>query len=358
MKILDSSHDHFHMIDDHGGYEWTYYDGFSEDGRFGFTAILFRGVPMSPNYAAAIDRGEGKPGNFAAAAFGLYVDGRNIASWLVDGRESGQFAGGDTGTLELGGVRLEKHGGGAWRIVIDGRSPLMRRHVSGEIHLRFPERSPDIEPDLSEPDPADATHYWVPVAPTGTFEASLALTPLFGRTRQIEFSGSAYHDRNLGFGPLQTHDVDWYWGRLHSQNETLIFYHIAARDESRPARAESLEFASALLIDRTCETVERIDDLQLRSVDSPHWASLPYPQRVSCRSASNETISIEVTTSDLLESGPFYHRATAEITCRWGDREAAGIGALEYLRPSRLGVRVFRPFVRFRARRRGGGIFR
>ena len=105
MQILDSSHDHFHLIDDPGGYEWTYYDGFSADRRFGFTAIWFRGVPMSPNYSRAIENQAvvADPQNWSALAFHLYVDRRTVASWLVEGDGSGAFGDDLIAALQLAG---------------------------------------------------------------------------------------------------------------------------------------------------------------------------------------------------------------------------------------------------------------
>ena len=39
-------------------------------------------------------------------------------------------------------------------------------------------------------------------------------------------------------------------------------------------------------------------------------------------------------------------------TTDWGEDRLRGEGTIEYFRPDRLGVRPFRPFVRFRVRRR------
>ncbi len=361
MNILDSSHDHFHLIDDPGGYEWTYYDGFSEDRTLGFTAIWFRGVPMSPNYSAAIDHGRGVPSDFAAFAFHLYAEGKNVASWLVEGKGGDRFSENPDYPINLGGARLylnrEKSGITGARIAIEGRTPLLRRFVEGEITLTFPDGEPDIRPAGCTVDRSAARHFWVPAAPHGTFDAAFDVKPLLGRRTSYRFSGDCYHDRNFGFSPIQYEKVDWFWGRLHDRDQTLIFYYVADREGPASREQESsLRLAFATLLKRG-KVVAQTEKLQLRPVYAPHWTALPYPKSLECWTEGAQPLKVEVTTSDLLESGPFYHRLSARISYKWGEDQGSGVGALEYLRPSRLGVSVFRPFVRFRVRRTPGGIF-
>lgn len=361
MKILDNSHDYFHLIDDPGGYEWTYYDGFSEDRSIGFTAIWFRGVPMSPNYSAAIDRGRGIPSNFAACAFHLYADGKNVASWLVEGEGGDRFSLRPDEPIQLGGARLylnrEIGGATSARIAIEGITPLMRRSVVGEINLRFPHGDPGIAPDGSDVDRSLAEHYWVPAAPHGTFDAAFDVKSLLGSKSSYRFSGDCYHDRNFGFAPIQTEDVDWIWGRVHDRDQTLIFYYVARRGEpSLEERDTPLRLTFATLV-KEGRVVAQTEGLQLRAIYAPHWTSLPFPRSLICRSDGDLSLKFDVTTSDLLESGPFYHRSSARIFYEWGEQTGSGVGTLEYLRPSRLGVSIFRPFVRFRVRKTPGGIF-
>lgn len=349
MEILDRSHDRFHLIDEPGGYEWTYYDGFSGDGSVGFTAIWFRGVPMSPNYSRAIERG-GVPVDHAAFAFHLYRDRRTVASWLVEGDGRGLFSEDPGAPLRFGGgsLWLEQGSGGELnaRIAVDGRSPVLGRRVEGEIDLRFP--AVDLG-DLAggQIDRSRSDHYWVPSSPVGTFSAALDLSGrLRGRDR-LRFTGEAYHDRNLGFSPLMTHDVDWIWGRLHSREHTLIFFSVVPDGGT----ADDLEIRQVLLISDG-RLRREAKDLHLDVDRAPHWATLRYPSTITGTADGDDRLRLRVDRPHLLESGPFYHRMIASIEAEWGEDRLAGEGTIEYFRPDRLRIAPFRPFIRTRVRRR------
>ena len=46
-------HDHCRFLDASGAYEWWYIDALSPDGEWGAVVIIFRGMPMSPDYLKA-----------------------------------------------------------------------------------------------------------------------------------------------------------------------------------------------------------------------------------------------------------------------------------------------------------------
>src|SRR5699024_12132355 len=47
----------------------------------------------------------------------------------------------------------------------------------------------------------------------------------------INFKGTGYHDANAGKNPLRNDFKDWYWGRFHFEETTLIYYLMNKRDE-------------------------------------------------------------------------------------------------------------------------------
>ena len=344
MIILDSSHDHFHSIDLPGAYEWSYFDGLSDDGKHGFTAIWFRGVPMSPWYSGAIEKNlpESLPTNYTAFAFHLYQNGKRIGAALVEGDEH-LFEGSRTTSDAAFGdnlLRSERHSSGliAYRMKIDQRIPLSFSRMVGEIDLNFsPCKAPGITGELN---PERDSHYWVPVGVDGEFSASVNLVRPGRRPLYIRCKGKAYHDRNFGYEPLQHIDVDWYWGRLHINGMTLIFFLIQPRNgDARHTFTRAFLFEKNQLV-RTAENIEY-------SVEtSRHWATLPLPSRLTL---GNNELQAVATTHAPLESGPFYHRIIADIEFTWDGRKEKGKGVVEYLRPSRLRRRIFHPFIKFRA---------
>lgn len=347
MRILDPSHDRFHAVDLPGAYEWTYVDGLSDDGELGFTAIWFRGVPMSPRYSAAIERNlpEAHPSLYTAFAFGLYRRSGRIGASLVEG-PAALF----DGSVTSADVRFKENrlfgqthpdGTTTFRMTVDQALPLSLKRLVGEIDLRFPATS--IGSLAEEIDSEREKHYWVPSGVGGRFSAAVDLVGPGGRPHRFRFEGNAYHDRNFGYEPLQMMDVDWYWGRLHVAERTFVFFSIQPRNGSAAS-----PFNRVFLFEGG-DLLRSTDALHLEAETKGHWATLSYPFRIGINDASGLTAT--ATTRSLVESGPFYHRAVSQIAFDWEGSRGEGEGVIEYLRPSRLRVGIFRPFVKFRAKR-------
>lgn len=374
MILLDPSEDRFHNLEFPGSYEWTYFDGLSEDGELGFSAIWFRGIPMSPWYSAAIDRNpqNALPERYCAFAFGLYSRSGRIASALEEGPES--LFSGDTTSPD---VRFRENGlyasptgsknGGdtGYRMVLDIRRPLLASRIQGEITFQFPVH--DLSGAAAPYTPAGSAaptlsaavekHFWVPAAPNGSFNAAIDITALGRSAARYRFRGRAYHDRNFGLEPLHYLNVDWHWGRVHFGTKAFVFFDISPRTDTiggeRLQKREGEPFRRFLLFDggRLVECSQDVIFSPARRRN--HWATLPYPTHVGGSSAAAQT-RFSAGTRSLLDSGPFYHRIAADFEVeRQGVRQAA-LGMTEYLRPTRLGFRIFRPFVKFRVRRVGG----
>ncbi|MCB0712034.1 MAG: hypothetical protein KDD67_06860 [Ignavibacteriae bacterium] len=347
MTILDSSQDHFHAIDLPGAYEWTYFDGLSTDGEHGFTAIWFRGVPMSPRYSAAIEKNLAKalPADFSAFALSLYHRGKPIGRSLVEGPSTlfeGSLTSPDArfGENRLFGERYSD-GSTSFRITVDQPLPLSLKRMVGEIDLRFPPC--DSSSAIGSLQPEVESDYWIPSGLGGQFSAAVDIVGPGGKPNRLRFNGSAYHDRNFGYKPLQWMDVDWHWGRLQTGNQTLIYFSI----EPRP-RSKSLPFSRVMLFNGG-KLVRLAQEFEFSLQQKNHWTSLPYPSRIELR--SKDALRVTITTESLIETGPFYHRTSSHISFGWEGMGGEGIGVGEYLRPSRLRVGFFRPFVKFRAKR-------
>lgn len=367
MIVLDPSEDRFHNPDLPGSYEWTYFDGLSQESGLGFSAIWFRGIPMSPWYSAAIDRRPqaARPDRYCAFAFGLYDRNGRIASGLEEGPES-LFSGDSTGPdVRFRGNSLYaskgKGGETGFRITLDIRRPLLQSRVQGEISFRFPEHHLG---DAAVPYvPGQGTHFWVPAAPNGYFDAAIDVTRLARSPRRYRFQGRAYHDRNFGFEPLQHLDVHWHWGRFHFGEKAFVFFDVFSRGEGEEKKREEKEekegknegtdrnafrrlmlFDGGRLIGSTREAGFTFEGSR------NHWATLPYPSAVAGADPA-AALRFTARTRSLLDSGPFYHRIAADFELLRGEEIGAGTGMTEYLRPSRLGLRIFRPFVKFRVRR-------
>ncbi|MEP7217663.1 MAG: hypothetical protein ABI876_02040 [Bacteroidota bacterium] len=352
MIVLQPSEDHFHGLETPGSYEWSYFDGLSDDGEWGFVAIWFRGCPMSPYYTAAIDRHRSggaapDPADFAAFNFNLYHRGRRIFYTLQE-RPRQLFSASDhlpdvrlAGNVVRGGEN-RKTGGADYFLDFDTKLPFGRSRLVGDIVVTS--RSLDSGASGVPYNPTSGGHFWVPAALGGDFTARLDLWR-FGRgVRRVRFSGSAYHDRNFGTEPLHHLRADWHWGRLHSEGKVFVYFAVLPDDGGAPfTRMLLLENGRA---ERTIGDFALLEDPRRR-----HWSSLSYPAGISAAAADGR-FRMRVDRNSTLDSGPFYHRFLSNIRVESEDAGIVeGIGITEFLRPSRLGVAPFRPFVKFRVRR-------
>jgi len=338
-----------------GGYEWSYVDGISDDGAWGFVAIWFRGCPMSPYYCAAIDRATRRgtplpnPSDYPAFSFSLYHHGRRVyfalheepaAAW--SGSASAPDVRVGANTLH-GNTRLDEK---VYLLNVDTAMPWQRSRVVGDIEMTS--AAVDLPFD-SESLPVDQpAHAWIPAAPDGVCTVRLDLWQRFGGTTKIRCRGRAYHDRNVGTEPLHRISGDWHWGRVHDGERTLLYLSITPDTEL----ATEQRFRRLLLLDGGQLVAEANNFLCTPEPAPMHWSTLP--QRTNLLCVSDESgIVVRSQTQKKLDSGPFYHRTLSTIEATLdGIPWCSGTGIAEYLRPSRLGVAAFRPFVAFRVRRR------
>lgn len=359
MVILHDSEDRFHNLSTPGSYEWTYFDGLSDDGEWGFVAIWFRGCPMSPYYTAAIDRYFRNPSSvpppraedFPAFNFNLYHRGRRVF-YILQELPAASF-GSDPGSADarLGGnaVRGEtsRSGSKSFLFYLNAALSLGRVKLVGDIEMHAPPA--DLGAITSPYDPTAEGHFWVPAALDATFTARLDLWRFGRSTIKARFSGRAYHDRNFGTLPLHHLVADWHWGRLHSGRHLFVYFAVAPDDPGQTP------FRRMLLLENG-RLIAHADDLVLR--ESPrvsHWSTLRYPKELAGESAGSG-LRFTARQDRAVDAGPFYHRLISRFGVELDGREiATGPGITEFLRPPRLGVAPFRPFVKFRVQRRKGG---
>lgn len=354
MFILPPTADNFHNVTAPGAYEWTYFDGLSEDGEWGFVAIWFRGIPMSPYYTAAIDRHlsnpAGSPPNpedYAAFNFNIYHRGRRIYYALHE--RPRELWSGSESTPDVRLANNTVHAGSGpngsriYLLAIDTRLPWQRSRVMGDIRIESPRSTLD---SLGSPYiPGSQGHFWVPAALDGLFNAQLDIWRRGAGVQKLRFTGRAYHDRNFGTRPLHQIEGAWEWGRVHSERDLFVYFMLPAQSAGDPPFGTLLYLRDGALV---------ASESEVRQENRPgrlHWTGLRYPVSIGAEGASGR-LGFRATPRRSLDSGPFYHRYLSDVDVRLDGKSvihAPGIG--EYLMPSRLGVGFFRPFVKFRVRR-------
>ncbi len=354
MIILNPTEDYFHGLTEPGSYEWSYFDGLSADGELAFVAIWFRGCPMSPYYSAAADRalanrasaGHGgkaaNPDDYCALALGVYSHGKRVYSALHEG--PGMRFAANGADVRFGNstvhASVTANGTRSYLITIESQLMLGRGGLRGDIEIVAPPVA--LGSLASEYEQTPGTHYWVPVAPEATFTARLDRWRGGRGINKLRFGGRAYHDRNLGTAPIHGLAGDWYWGRLHADGAAFVYFAVAG-DSGAP------DFARAFVF-RNGQVVAAEQDVAFSAESwARHWATLPYPRVL--RGGGRSGLQFSAQAGRVVESGPFYHRMIGEIAANVSGQTMRGPAIMEYLRPSRLGVAAFRPFVKFRVRR-------
>jgi hypothetical protein len=358
MTILPESEDHFHQLSETGSYEWSYFDGISDDGQWGFVAIWFRGAPLSPWYSAAVERalrrGEALPPlRHCAFHFSLFHRGKRIYSALHE--RDGESFHTDYRTPD---VRLRDNslyanaipaGGTHYAISVDTEFPRQTSRVVGEIAIRseHQELKPLLESQLESQMPRPhVQHFWVPAALAGNFTAELGLWRLAGGTKRISFGGRAYHDRNFGTEPLHHLPGNWLRGHAHSGERTFLYFHVGGLD-TRP------QFQHALLLEKGT-IVAQASSLTLVQADpkKKRWGI----GHAGILHGTSKELEFTVTPRWCVDAGPLCHRSIQSITVRqqgaqWPEQTMEGVGIGEVLRPDRAAVAWIRPLVKFGARR-------
>jgi len=304
----DHDIDHHHTA--HGAYEWWYVDALSPDGEWGVVVIQFRGMPMSPAYLQAQRRGSASPDDHCGYAVSVYHHGRRIA-----------FA-------------FREIAGSAFRVPVH----------TFEVETRHPDQADSLSVRVTtQPSPLhskgsyDADHAWVLVAPRVQATVELSLREHGVELATAQWSGLAYRDHNTGRRPLQADFGDWYWGRVHGPDATVVFL-------ITPDAAEPFQFCGT--VRQGADHVDAWTDLQVdlqrhRPTMMGLWAARTIVVRG--RTADGTVHEAICHQQRIVENGPFYQRYLSHWTL---DGVPQGQGTSEYMRADRLGRSWLQPFLR------------
>ena len=308
--LTGSGHDHDHQLDANGAYEWWYVDALSPDGEWGVVVILFRGMPMSPTYLQEIDNQTGRPADHCGYAVSVYHRTSRVGF---------AFREVDASTFSAPGQVFE----------VDTAHPA----VPQSIHVRV---EVDSSP-LQDTGTASGDHGWVLVAPRVRSSVSLSLAENGVTMVKAAWEGLAYRDHNYGTRPLQADFGDWFWGRVHTDDRTLVY--LAAPDAARP-------FLLCGEVVDDGSSVAPWSDVQIRVEQvRPSIMGLMAGRRITLTGTDprGRTARLHCHNRHVVEDGPFYQRYLSEWSLDGAD---LGRGTSEYMLASRLGARWIRPFLR------------
>lgn len=324
-----------------GSYEWWYFDAVSLDERYSLVVIFYEGNPFSTRYNRALEEKDQKPmpQDYPAISISIYKDGNPIYYSFTEFEEGDCSFNSDKPDVKIGNHRM-----------------------SGEVENRLLKYQLDLDEQLPSGDALKATiefksaacgslfdhlesnddvgHRWNLVQPRAQICAEIDMTTKEGNPQKITFEGLGYHDHNTGQEPMRNEFKDWYWGRFHFEDLTLVYY-VMNRQQAEQHRAWLIDKENNKVLD-VFEDIELQDrQLTLFGLHTARKLSLHSP-----------TANVQIQQSKLLDNGPFYQRYLSDAFLQISGEQIAESqrGITEYIYPARIYAHIFWPFVDMRIR--------
>jgi carotenoid 1,2-hydratase len=325
-----------------GSYEWWYFDAYDNLNNVHIVVIFYDGCPFSPDYIDKWDntatRAEADAAEHPAVGISVYQDEKPVFYSLSEYGKSDLRWNEKKKTLHIGnsGFSMEKDGDNLiFHIMLNEVLPGGDR-IRGSLKY-IGEKTPDrlFGPDLSDANPA---HEWNMSLPCAVVTGSLLIS---GRTppgKIFNIKATGYHDHNYGAEPLKLAFYNWYWGRLHMDSGTILYYIMNKKDGFEN---------KAWFISSDNSRIEKVfDEVELQDFRSNIF--LLKSARKILLKGKNAEITIQMST--IVDSGPFYYRYICDGIFK-SDAEdiiEIGHGISEYIQPARIHNKIFRSLVNMR----------
>ncbi len=301
------------------GYEWWYFDAQSLDKQWGIVVIFYHGNPFSPKYIQAIN---GLPNQFPAISISIYRNGKPEYYSFLEYDEGRFHWDEDEQTGSIGSnffKRIEVDG------VLEYELLLAQTLESGHsINAKLKFTSQTISEALLENESKGEKHQWNLIQPQAKVNGSIKLK---GKSddHNVSFSGTGYHDHNTGYEPMKDSFEDWYWGRFHFKESTLIYYVMNGLDGNKQHEA--------WLISKDGEEVLQIFDQIELNYYQKNLFSLDVAKKIKL-SSGNTKVTIQQ--RELIDNGPFYQRFYSDVIMINNNKTIASTGISEYIRPEKI----------------------
>ncbi|TVR16233.1 MAG: hypothetical protein EA391_08485 [Balneolaceae bacterium] len=317
-----------------GSYEWWYFDAQSIDG-YSIVVIFYEGNPFSKRYIKAIAEGKHNlASHFPAVSISLYKDGRPLFYAFEEFTDdkcsfSAKNPQGNAGKNLFTG---KKDGGNLVYRVDLNQAVANGDSVKGTLEFR----SVDISFQLNGKDKgnADSAHRWNLIQPKATVTGELQLSGSLAEN--IPFKGTGYHDHNFGSEPMKDTFDEWYWGRYHLGNATLIYYLMRVNNNWEKKAWLLSEVGEVRYIPDDGITFDQ-NQLSLFALSSARVLKF-----------ENGDFNAHLQLDRLTDNGPFYQRFEGRIIATIGDKAVQSRGISEYIKPKRIYKKLFWPLVDMR----------
>lgn len=342
MRILsDPNKDSVALSEKPGGYKWWYFDAIDSSSGYSLVVIFYLGNPFSNRYIRALNndnlKEESTPENFPAVSISVYKEQKPVYYSFTEFDKANVRFSEKVPSLEIGNHGFDLNKFDEW---LDYRLQLSEELPSGDriqASLNFKSSNKAVPFDDAEGE--SRGHAWNLLQPRAEVQGTVRLYQGSDLRHDINFRGPGYHDHNTGQEPMKDKFEEWYWGRFHFPEHTLVYYVINRKEEPQ---------YRAWLMDRNDLSIAAgFREFELRdkgrSLFGLHTARKLW--------LSNDQSQILVQQNQLLDNGPFYQRYLSDAFLYLEYQDVQKVrGISEYIRPERVYWRVFWPFVDMRIR--------
>ncbi|MBO6524266.1 MAG: hypothetical protein JJ971_10605 [Balneolaceae bacterium] len=326
--------EHFDPDKPSQGYEWWYFDTISLDKTWSLVVIFFQGNPFSPEYIKAGP--EANPDQYPAISISIYKNGKPEYYSFLEYQEGRFHWDEEDGSCSIGSNFFK-------RSIRDGKveyelllAQTLDSNHSINAKLKF--TSSILADDLIDHESEDEKHFWNLIQPHSQVNGSISIK---GKSNDfnILFIGTGYHDHNTGYEPMKDSFKDWYWGRFHFSESTLIYYVMNSLDGS--------EQYKAWLISREGDKVlTSFDEVKLNYF-TKNRLGLSSARKLELKSREVEaTIQL----NSIMDNGPFYQRFLSEAVMQYKGNTMVAKGISEYIKPDQIYEEKYWWMVRMRLR--------
>lgn len=336
----DPEKDIRHVKTTHGSYEWWYFDIYDDVSDTGVVVILYDGLLFSPDYHRAQEMSDSAlPEEYPGISISVYKSNRTVFYALNGYSKHDVEFGDEEYPVRMGNNyvrRISSDKALIYEVVLDEEHPSGLR-VSGTLRFES-NRIADRFPGYGI---LDQAHHWNLIQPKASVSGPFQINFKEESKFDINIEGLGYHDHNIGYQPLEKDFNEWYWGRVHFADRTLVWYimdHVTGQDRR----------AWVIFDDESRKTTELI-------VKQPSWSK---QTRFGLRlddvlnfTGDNERYLIEM--GEILDNGPFYLRYKVEAHYNVNLKDEHAIGIAEFIKPDRIQAGWVRPLIKMRYHHHG-----
>ena len=337
-----------------GSYEWWYFDAISHDGELSFVIIFYEGNPFSRRYIDSLERKKGETASFfPAISVSVYRQSKPLYySFLEHGSESHHVQN-DPLMFQIGQDSFQSEQTGEHLVY---HIKLNQKLDSGHFlkaELSFSSElsndlngSKSLKTELAFKSNSEKTHddhhVWNLIQPRAVVVGQIEIDQ-----QNYVFEGIGYHDHNTGFEPMRESFHEWYWGRVHFKEATLIYYLMFHNDGSHEMRGWLQNNLKDQIKSSSTETIHEVR-LQSLSQKKTSLFGLTSYRRIEFQA---QDYDISIHQDQIIDSGPFYKRWISNAVLKVKDQSPEKVeGITEYIKPFRIYNRRFWPLVNMRIR--------